>query len=45
MGMSNFWNQTWKQFDRIKENRGEEAAKSYLKKITERLDENRKAGI
>ncbi|MDF2653000.1 MAG: hypothetical protein K0Q73_8805 [Paenibacillus sp.] len=41
--MSNFWNQTWKQYDRIKETRGEAAAQVYLKKIVDRMSDLREA--
>lgn len=37
--MNNFWNQTWKQYDRIKVNRGEADAQAYLKKIINRLND------
>lgn len=43
--MSNFWNQTWKQYDRIKESRGYEVAQAYLKKITDRLNDLAEAGV
>jgi hypothetical protein len=37
--MENFWNQIWKQHDRIKQMRGDEAAGLFLKNVTDRLSD------